>query len=59
MNDEAYLRLRIGQRLLAEGRVDEGRTQIERALDFYRGVRATRFIAEAEALLADAHRQSA
>ena len=59
MNDESYLRLQIGERLLAEGRADEGRTQIERGLDFYRGVRATRFIAEAETLLADAHRQSA
>ena len=49
----------LGERLLGEGRADEGRAQIERALAFYRGVRATRFIAEAEALLADTQRQSA
>ena len=59
VNDEAYLRVRLGERLLGEGRADEGRAQIERALAFYRGVRATRFVAEAEALLADPHRQSA
>ena len=59
VNDEAYLRLHVGSRLLAEGREDEGRAQIERALAFYRGVRATRFVAEAEALTADTHRQSA
>jgi hypothetical protein len=59
VTDEAYLRLRAGERLLAEGRADEGREQIERALEFYRGVRATRFVAEAEALLAGVRRQSA
>ncbi len=56
---EAYLRLRAGERLLGEGRVEEGVDQLERALAFYRGVRATRFIAEAESLLAGARRQSA
>ena len=45
---EADLRLRAGERLLTEGRVEEGVDQLERALAFYRGVRATRFIAEAE-----------
>ncbi len=59
VNDEAYLRLHVGRQLLDEGHADEGRAQIERALDFYRGVRATRFIAEAEALLAGARRESA
>jgi len=59
VNDEAYLRLRVGEQLLAEGRAEEGRAQVERALSFYRGVRATRFVAEAEALLADLRRQSA
>ncbi len=57
--DEAYLRLRLGETLLSEGRTDEGVAQIERALDFYRGVRATRFIAEAESLLADVEQQTA
>ena len=59
VNDEAYLRLHVGSRLLAQGREDEGRAQIERALAFYQGVRATRFVAEAEALTNDTHRQSA
>jgi hypothetical protein len=59
MSDEAYLRLRAGERLLVEGRPDDGVAQVERALAFYRGVRATRFVAEAEALLAGTQRQSA
>ena len=59
MSDEADVRLRAGKQLLAEGHAEEGRAQVERALVFYRGVRATRFIAEAEALLADTQRQSA
>ncbi len=59
VSDEAYVRLRAGERLLAEGQTDEGRAQVERALDFYRGVRATRFIAEAESLLAGVERQTA
>jgi class 3 adenylate cyclase/tetratricopeptide (TPR) repeat protein len=59
VSDEADVRLRAGKQLLAEGHSEEGRAQIERALVFYRGVRATRFVAEAEALLADAHLQSA
>ena len=58
-SDEFYLRLRGGERLLAEGRVEEGSLQVERALDFYRGVRATRFVAEAEALLSDAEQRTA
>jgi hypothetical protein len=46
--------------LLAEGHREEGQTEIERALSFYRGVRATRFVAEGEALLAaGARRRSA
>jgi class 3 adenylate cyclase len=58
-NDEAYLRLRVGERLLAEGRAEEGAAQVESALAFYRGVRATRFVERAEALLVGSHRQSA
>jgi class 3 adenylate cyclase/tetratricopeptide (TPR) repeat protein len=60
VNDEANLRLRAGEQLLAEGHREEGQTEIERALSFYRGVRATRFVAEGEALLAaGARRRSA
>ena len=32
VNDEAYLRLRAGERMLAEGRAEEGRAQVEQAL---------------------------
>ena len=59
VNDEAYLRLRAGEQLLAEGHAEEGQAQVERALVFYRGVRAARFIAEAETLLTGIQRQSA
>ena len=59
VNDEAYLRLHVGSQLLADGRDDEGRAQIERALAFYRDVRATRFIAQAQALIATAKQRTA
>jgi len=59
VSDEADVRLRAGKQLLAEGHLEEGKAQLERALAFYRGVRATRFVAEAETLLAEPHRQSA
>ncbi len=57
--DEAFLRLRAGERALIQGHADEGHAQMERALSFYRGVRATRFIAEAERILSDTRQQSA
>ena len=59
VNDEAYLRLRAGEQLLAEGHAKQGQAQVERALVFYRSVRAARFIAQADALLTDTRRQSA
>jgi hypothetical protein len=59
VSDEADVRLQAGKQLLAEGHADEGKAQVERALVFHRGVRATRFVPEAEALLAETHRQSA
>jgi hypothetical protein len=58
-SQEAYLRLRAGAQLLGGGRIEEGVDQLERALAFYRGVRATRFIAEAESLLAGVEQQTA
>jgi class 3 adenylate cyclase len=58
-SDEMYLRLHVGKELLGEARVAEGREQVERALAFYRGVRATRFVAEAEALLAGVAQKTA
>ena len=45
------MRAWLGARLLAQGRTDDGRLQLQRALTFHRLVRATRYVAEAEALL--------
>jgi hypothetical protein len=50
--DEAEVRLRAAESLVAQGRRAEGDVQLQLALAFYRSVRATRFIREAEALLA-------
>jgi thioredoxin-like negative regulator of GroEL len=50
--DEAYGRLQAAEALLAEGRRHEADEQLRPALAFYRSVRATRYIGEAEALLA-------
>jgi hypothetical protein len=47
----AYVRRRAAERLLAEGRHAEARDMLNRALAFWRSVRATRFIGEAEGLL--------
>ena len=52
LSDEAYVRLRAAERLVGEGRRAEADEQLERALAFYRSVGATRYIQEAEALLA-------
>lgn len=49
---EAAVRLRAAARLVAEGRRAEADEQLQRALAFYRSVDATRYIREAEALLA-------
>jgi hypothetical protein len=48
---EALLRLRAGERLIGEGRYASAEEQLETALDFYRSVRATRYVAHCEALL--------
>jgi class 3 adenylate cyclase len=50
--DEAYARLRAAEQLLAAGRRAEGTTQLQRALAFYRQVRAAAYLREGEALLA-------
>ena len=50
--DEAELRLRAAEILVAEGRRAEADVQLQRALAFYRSVGATRYAREAEALLA-------
>jgi hypothetical protein len=43
--------LAAGERLISEGRHAEAEDQLERALVFFRSVGATRYIAQAEALL--------
>jgi class 3 adenylate cyclase len=50
--EEAELRLRAAEALVAAGRRAEADVQLAKALDFYRSVRATRYIREGEALLA-------
>jgi DNA-binding SARP family transcriptional activator len=49
--DEAYARLAAARRLLGQGRLAEGRSELDRALVFYREVGATAHLAEARELL--------
>jgi len=49
---EAFFRLRAAEQLVAEGRRAEADVQLRSALAFYRGVGATRYVQEGEALLA-------
>jgi tetratricopeptide (TPR) repeat protein len=50
--DVAYARLRAAEQLVREGRRSEADAHVAAAVDFWRSVRATRYVAEAEALLA-------
>jgi class 3 adenylate cyclase len=50
--DEAFARLRAAEDLVRDGRRAEADAHLGAALAFYRRVRASRYIAEAEALLA-------
>jgi tetratricopeptide (TPR) repeat protein len=50
--DEALARLRAAERLAASGRRAEADAQLRKALAFFRGVGATRYVFEGEALLA-------
>jgi hypothetical protein len=50
--DEAFARLQAGKAHLAAGDAAAAEGQLAAALSFYRGVGATRYVAEAEALLA-------
>jgi class 3 adenylate cyclase/tetratricopeptide (TPR) repeat protein len=50
--DEAFYRLRAAEQLVSEGRRAEADEQLRRALAFWRGVGATRYTSECEALLA-------
>jgi hypothetical protein len=56
---EADVRFGAAERLLEEGRTAEGLAELDKALAFYRSVRATFFIERGEALLAAAQRDSA
>jgi tetratricopeptide (TPR) repeat protein len=49
---EAEVRLRAARELVSQGRRAEADVQLQKALAFYRSVGATRYIREAEALLA-------
>jgi class 3 adenylate cyclase/tetratricopeptide (TPR) repeat protein len=51
--DESYARLRAAAQLLAEGRTDDGRDQVDAALAHFRRFEASRYIRECEALLSD------
>jgi class 3 adenylate cyclase len=50
--EEARLRLRAAEELLEAGRRADGAEQLEKALDFYRSVRATFYVSLGEQLLA-------
>jgi class 3 adenylate cyclase/tetratricopeptide (TPR) repeat protein len=52
--EEAYARLRAAELLAAEGRRAEADVHLHKALAFYRSVGATRYVREAESLLAAA-----
>ncbi len=56
---ESLARAYAAEQLVAEGRHAEARTQLERALAFWRSVGATRYIRESEALVSDASEVSA
>jgi tetratricopeptide (TPR) repeat protein len=51
---EAHVRLRAAEQLVADGRRAEADEQLQRSLAFWRSVEATRYIRQAEALLAAA-----
>ncbi len=50
--DEAFAHLRAGEQLVTTGRRAEADAHLAAALEFYRRVGATRYVAQAEALLA-------
>jgi hypothetical protein len=51
--EEAFARLRAAARAVREGRSDEGRSQLDRALDFFREAGADAYVRDAEALAQD------
>jgi tetratricopeptide (TPR) repeat protein len=57
--DEAYARLRAAASLVAEGRAEDGKHQIDAALARFHPLAATRYVREAEALLGNVSEVSA
>jgi class 3 adenylate cyclase len=49
---EAFVRLRAGRALAADGRVEDAEAQLAQSLSYFRSVDSARFVAEGEALLA-------
>ena len=56
---EARLRRHAGLRLLADGRTADAEVELERALEFYRSVDASSYVAEIENALTAAQSESA
>lgn len=56
---EANLRKHSGLRMMSEGRTAEAAVQLERALEFYRSVDASSYVAQIEGALAGAQSESA
>jgi hypothetical protein len=54
MTAAARVRLSAAERLIQDGRHAQASEQLDKALTFYRSVRATRYIRQAEQLLAAA-----
>jgi tetratricopeptide (TPR) repeat protein len=52
--EEGIARLRAGERLLGEGRAEEAQDQLRKALAFWRPLGASRYVRQAEELLAEA-----
>ncbi|MGH3133324.1 MAG: hypothetical protein ACRDNY_06215, partial [Gaiellaceae bacterium] len=52
--DEGYAHLRAGETYLAEGRRADAEVELRRAIDFYRPLRAMRYIRRSERLLGEA-----
>ena len=52
LTDVALVQLRAAQKLVAAGQRSEAEVHLRSAMSFYRSRRATRFIREAETLLA-------
>jgi len=50
--EEAYMRMRAAERLIADGQPDAAEAHLQKALVFYRSVRADAYIREAETLRA-------